>query len=182
MPPKPPHTEFSWQILGEPIADAEFIRSAKLVAETDGSGVVALVSRDELRALRQRRLPSDSPEWLPEEIAEAAVDPALPLMQRAIATRINRRGAYGASEQKFANVMSDLFPNGLHLQRRQDWVRFGIFFQIISKICRYSHNPYQGHVDSMHDLGPYAHMLEAEDRRDQGLAPFERGPNPEDKR
>lgn len=121
-------------------------------------------------------------EFSAEDRLEVGFDPALPLMRRAIETRKDRRAQYGASEQKWAKVMGDLFPDGLHIQSPTDWIRFGILTQIVSKLCRYSHDPYVGHVDSIHDIGPYAHMLEAEDRRAQGLAPFERPPNPEDMR
>jgi hypothetical protein len=91
--------------------------------------------------------------------------PALPLMEAAAQTYKDRRGVYGPSEQKFADVMQALFPNGLTISTHEEMVRLGIFSQILSKICRYANDFTTGHVDSAHDLGVYAFMLEAEDRR-----------------
>jgi hypothetical protein len=103
----------------------------------------------------------------------AVLAPALPLIQRMAETYQQRREAYGPSEQKFADLALALFPDGLHLTMRSEWVRFGLFVQLMSKMSRYAANFYQGHIDSVHDMGPYAAMLEAEDRRIQHKPPFE---------
>lgn len=91
--------------------------------------------------------------------------PAAQLIRQAEHTYKERRAIYGASEQKFAAVMAALFPDGVQLQSHQDWVRFGLLTQVISKLCRYANDPANGHVDSIHDMGVYSFMLEAEDRR-----------------
>lgn len=176
---RPPHSEFSIEILDQPMAREELARSAQLIGQRDGSHVVSLIGREELRALQHKT--SERPFTMAETI-EAMDDPALPLMRRAMETRAERRGIYGASEQKFATVMMALYPKGFNLTRREDFLRFGIVTQIISKLCRYTHNPYEGHVDSVHDLGVYSFMLEAEDRRAQQREPFAKTPNPEDRR
>lgn len=107
---------------------------------------------------------------------EADRMPALPMLRRSLATYAERRGTYGASEQRWADMMLGLFPKGLTITDRSDWVRFGIFAQIGSKLCRYTENFFQPHIDSMHDLQPYSAMLEAEDRRYSGRPPFEMNP------
>lgn len=91
--------------------------------------------------------------------------PALAPMQEAAATYQARRSVYGPSEAKFGAVMAALFPDGLHLDTEAEFVRFGIFTQMLSKLCRYTHDFSTPHVDSVHDLGVYSFMLEAEDRR-----------------
>lgn len=95
------------------------------------------------------------------------IDPAFPAlapMEDAAETYRARRGTYGPSEQKYADVMMALFPDGLTLKTRRDWLRFGLYTQIVGKVARYANDFSNGHVDSMHDTGVYAFMLEAEDR------------------
>lgn len=107
---------------------------------------------------------------------ESVAMPALPLLRRSLETYQERRGTYGASEQRWADLMLALFPKGLTLTTRSDWVRFGIFAQIGSKLSRYTENFFKPHVDSIHDLQPYSAMLEAEDRRELRRPPFEMNP------
>ena len=54
-------TEFSGEVLNEPIAQAELLKGAKVVARRDPSNVVALIGRDELRKLRAASTPSSTP-------------------------------------------------------------------------------------------------------------------------
>lgn len=107
------------------------------------------------------------------DVDEAEHSPAAPMLRRSLATYAERRGTYGASEQRWADMMLGLFPKGLTITDRSDWVRFGIFAQIGSKLCRYTENFFQPHIDSMHDLQPYSAMLEAEDRRYSRRPPFD---------
>jgi hypothetical protein len=126
-----------------------------------------------LRAERERaRMDKEDENFTTEDSAEAAMMPAAPFLRRALATYAERRGRYGASEQKFADVALAFFPHGLHLSTRPDWLRFGIFVQMMSKLCRYTNDWTDPHVDSIHDLQPYAAMLEAEDRRHLRRPPF----------
>jgi hypothetical protein len=111
-----------------------------------------------------------------DEIREALANPAAPLLRRMLETYTERRASYGPSEQRFADVMLAFFPDGLTIERREDWVRFGLFVQIASKLSRYSRDFHEPHVDSIHDMGPYTAMLEAEDRRVLGMEPFYRPP------
>jgi len=91
--------------------------------------------------------------------------PAEKLLKQAVQTYKDRRSDYGDSEKRFADAMIVLFPNGIHLQTHDDFVRYGLITQVVGKLVRYVTMPYAGHVDSIHDLGVYSFMLEAEDRR-----------------
>jgi hypothetical protein len=85
------------------------------------------------------------------------------LLADAAETYRTRRAVYGPSERKSGDVLQALFPDGLTLTTADEWTRFGIFIQIVSKLCRYTHDFSKGHVDSIHDAGVYAFMLERED-------------------
>jgi hypothetical protein len=126
-----------------------------------------------LRAERTRaRFDAEDEHYTTEDAVTAALFPALPFLKRMADTYQERRDSYGPSEQRFADIMLAMFPNGLHLQTRSDWVRYGLFHQIISKISRYVKDFATPHVDSIHDIGPYSAMLEAEDRRTLNRPPF----------
>lgn len=107
-----------------------------------------------------------------EDRALAQEFPAEPLLRDALTTYHERRAQYGASEQLFADVMTQLFPEGITLRTHDDHVRYGLFTQMVSKLCRYAKDFRHGHIDSVHDLGVYSFMLEAEDRRVQQQPPF----------
>ena len=123
-----------------------------------------------LRARIQQLAPEEA--FSAEDAATAALFPALPMLVNMAHTYEQRRGQYGPSEQRFADIMLSLFPTGLTLSTRSDWVRYGLFHQLISKLARYVKSWSDPHIDSVHDLGPYAAMLEAEDRRHLHRPPF----------
>jgi hypothetical protein len=112
-------------------------------------------------------------EYTEEQALHALTHPAMPMMMKALETYRTRRGTYGPSEQKFADVMLAFFPNGLTLSARDEWVRFGLFVQIVSKWSRYTNDFYRPHIDSSHDASVYGFMLEAEDRRSTKAEPFD---------
>lgn len=93
------------------------------------------------------------------------VGPARQIILEAATTYAARRAVYGESEQRYAAIMSACFPDGLTIASHEEWVRFGLFTQIIGKVARYTNDFKDPHVDSVHDLGVYAFMLEAEDRK-----------------
>lgn len=87
------------------------------------------------------------------------------LLKAAATTYAERRAVYGPSEIKFGQVMTALFPDGLTCTTEADFIRLGLFVQIVSKLCRYSQSVQSSpHLDSIHDLGVYAFMLEHADR------------------
>lgn len=80
---------------------------------------------------------------------------------RAMAETFEERSkTYGPNYLHFGEVCVALWPNGLTLKSKEEWVRMGLLTQIISKLTRYTNNP-AGHKDSAHDIGPYAAILEA---------------------
>lgn len=100
--------------------------------------------------------------------------PSVPeLMAEAAETFRQRNELYGDSYKHFHEHMMTLFPDGLTLKTADDWRRFGILFYAIGKLVRYANNfGTGGHIDSAHDLGVYAFMLEEVSRmglKERGL-------------
>jgi hypothetical protein len=87
---------------------------------------------------------------------------SVPELLRACAiTYEERNKLYGDNYKKFGRVMEAMFPEGLQLKSIQDFNRYGIFVQCVSKVMRYGENLHKGgHQDSAHDLSVYAAMLE----------------------
>jgi hypothetical protein len=85
-------------------------------------------------------------------------------MEAAAETFRERNKAYGDNYLRFGNVMHALFPNGVLLDTPEKWNRFCIFITIIAKASRYANDDDHPHLDSIHDLGVYAFMLESLDQ------------------
>lgn len=62
--------------------------------------------------------------------------------------------------------MKGIFPNGLMLVSEEDFNRFCIFVQVVSKATRYGQNMAnrKGHKDSLDDMSVYAAMLREYDQ------------------
>ena len=72
----------------------------------------------------------------------------------------DRNKLYGDNYKRFGAIMERLFPDGLTLESVEDFNRFGIFVQIISKITRYAEMfTNGGHDDSLDDTTVYLMML-----------------------
>jgi hypothetical protein len=57
--------------------------------------------------------------------------------------------------------MKQLFPDGVTLQSEEDFIRYGVFVQIIAKVTRYAVQfDCGGHADSLQDLSVYSMMLQ----------------------
>lgn len=71
-----------------------------------------------------------------------------------------RNKVYGDNYLKFGVVMAEIFPNGITLNTAEDFNRFGIFVQKVSKLTRYA-SQYEngGHDDSLLDDSVYSIML-----------------------
>jgi hypothetical protein len=85
----------------------------------------------------------------------------------AMNTFRERSKVYGKNYLQHGKVMMALFPNGMELKTEEDWNRFGIINMIVSKLTRYSQSWPSAHIDSIHDLGVYAFMLESLDINDK---------------
>ena len=86
------------------------------------------------------------------------------ILDQMAATFRERNSIYGNNYINFGHIMLGLFPNGLTIKTPQEWIRLGLFVQIMSKNTRYAENFVKGHLDSIHDLGVYAAILESFDR------------------
>ncbi len=71
-----------------------------------------------------------------------------------------RNALYGENYKNFGKVMVGMFPSGLLLQSADDFTRFGLLVQAISKDTRYAAQFMKGgHVDSLDDGSVYRTML-----------------------
>lgn len=70
-----------------------------------------------------------------------------------------RNAIYGNSFEAIGDVFVALFPAGLTLTTRADFLKFHIFNFHLAKTCRFAMNG-MNHVDSMHDIGVYAAIAE----------------------
>jgi hypothetical protein len=71
-----------------------------------------------------------------------------------------RNSLYGDNYKHFGFIMERLFPDGIKLSTPEDFNRFGVLVQIVSKMTRYaSQFGKGGHADSLDDAAVYAMML-----------------------
>ena len=67
---------------------------------------------------------------------------------------------YGDAYRAYGPTMMTFFPDGLFLNEESDWVRFGLFSMMVSKMHRIAANlAAGGHRDSSLDLSVYAAMF-----------------------
>lgn len=72
-----------------------------------------------------------------------------------------RNPIYGDNFIYFGKIMLGLFPNGILLKTEDDFIRIGMFVQIVSKVSRYAPNLASGgHADSLDDISVYCQMLQ----------------------
>lgn len=71
-----------------------------------------------------------------------------------------RNKIYGDNFIHFGKVMKGIFPRGLELQTEEEFNRFCIFVQVVSKATRYGQSFKRGgHRDSLDDTSVYSMML-----------------------
>jgi hypothetical protein len=71
-----------------------------------------------------------------------------------------RGEVYGDGYKTFGKVVKALFPNGLLLTTEEDFNRYGVLTQMLSKLHRYCNNfTAAGHEDSLVELSTYSAML-----------------------
>lgn len=67
---------------------------------------------------------------------------------------------YGDAYKAYGPTMLTFFPQGLFINEESDWVRFGLFSMMVSKMNRIAANlATGGHRDSALDLATYAAMM-----------------------
>lgn len=91
---------------------------------------------------------------------------AIQNMKRAMDTYLERNKVYGDNYKHFGELMEVLYPKGFAASNDRDWNRLGIIVMIAAKLSRYVNDPYNGHPDSIHDMGVYCFMLEEIDSDD----------------
>jgi hypothetical protein len=71
----------------------------------------------------------------------------------------DRNKTYGESFMSMGPVMAALFPNGITLKTKEDFVTFHLLDWMVGKLNRFV-NTGMTHIDSIHDLAVYAAMIE----------------------
>lgn len=88
------------------------------------------------------------------------------IFKDSLATIIEREALYGSGSGDLGRALAALFPDGVTLETEEDFARFYDFQQVMAKLNRYAKSFSDGgHLDSIHDAGNYAKLLEAQDRR-----------------
>ena len=72
-----------------------------------------------------------------------------------------RNKIYGDNYKKAGKVMEVLFPQGVKLERADQFLKLHLLEMIVMKLTRFT-NSNLTHKDSIHDLAVYAAMLEGE--------------------
>lgn len=88
--------------------------------------------------------------------------PTVPQRLEDLAELYNERGkVYGNDYKMHGDLMRLFFPNGLTLKTVDDFNRYGVFKELVTKINRYA-KAYKdgGHEDSLNDISVYAQMLQ----------------------
>lgn len=80
------------------------------------------------------------------------------------------RDNYNGNEVRFGEVMDALYPNGLTIKGREDWIKYGIFHMVVSKALRLSNTIFkpeteesaEKRIDNAMDSVVYSAMLAKE--------------------
>lgn len=88
------------------------------------------------------------------------------MLQQSAETFKQRSEVYGDNYKRFGKVMEALFDDKqINILMPEEWNRFGILVQIVSKLTRYCENFTKGgHDDSLNDISVYAAMLRSLDK------------------
>jgi|TARA_R110002096_G_scaffold404993_4_gene602906 hypothetical protein len=81
-----------------------------------------------------------------------------------------RNQLYGDNYKNFGNVVSSLFPDGIHVDGASNINRLSVLFHIIDKVTRYIANFNDGgHEDSLDDISVYSQMLKELDNDQRAI-------------
>lgn len=111
----------------------------------------------------------------PTKTKEAAPSAPLPIGNRVVASLHaaadifeERNKVYGDNFLHFGKTMAGIFPRGLKLETEEEFNRFCIFVQVVSKATRYGQSFKRGgHQDSLDDISVYSQMLAEIDKMRQ---------------
>lgn len=71
-----------------------------------------------------------------------------------------RNALYGDDYKMHGKIMQAFFPVGIELRSVDDFNRYAIFQNLLTKLNRYVANWDDGHEDSLNDISVYAQMLQ----------------------
>lgn len=80
------------------------------------------------------------------------------LMEAAIETFKERGREYGHTWDAVGKITHILYPGGIGLTNPKDFAKFHILQWMIGKLVRYANSD---SIDSVHDIGVYAFILES---------------------
>lgn len=102
------------------------------------------------------------------------------MLRDAAALYEERNKLYGDNYKRFGHIMLLLFPDGLSLETADDFNRYGVFVQVVSKVSRYAEQfTAGGHPDSLDDNAVYAMMLQELDSECRSPKTAKGPPEPE---
>lgn len=100
---------------------------------------------------------------MPEDAVDGGYAPrkTVPDILREAASQYEvKNPLYGDAYKAYGPTMLSFFPQGLYINEESDWVRFGLFSMMVSKMNRIAANlAIGGHYDSALDLAAYAAMM-----------------------
>ena len=102
-------------------------------------------------------------DWITEIIMTTSVAPiTVPERLTDLGDLYAERGkVYGDDYKRHGDLMRVFFPNGVILKTLDDFNRYGIFKELVTKLNRYSKSwSTGGHEDSLNDISVYAQMLQ----------------------
>jgi hypothetical protein len=82
------------------------------------------------------------------------------ILDTMAATFRERNATYGDNYTRIGPTLALLYPDGITLKTPDDFVRFHFIVLIVVKLTRFTSSG-STHIDSVHDLGVYAAMLES---------------------
>lgn len=94
------------------------------------------------------------------------------VLERAIETNRERDAVYKDGWRVQADILRALYPGGIPTAAPKDVERATFVFMIVAKLVRYVLAC--PHLDSVHDMGVYAFMLEQLDTGDQACTGCEK--------
>lgn len=92
----------------------------------------------------------------------ATDQPTVPQRLEELGELYAERGKiYGDDYKRHGELMKILFPGGVILKTVEDFNRFGIFKELVTKTNRYAKSFFDGgHEDSLNDISVYSQMLQ----------------------
>lgn len=86
------------------------------------------------------------------------------IMLEAVETFRKRNAQYKDGQNNVGGVMMALFPDGVTLKTKEDFIKWHLLELLVVKITRFA-NGGLSHIDSIHDAGVYSFMIEKEVRQ-----------------